>query len=194
MAASASSDLLDVDGENASSLRAFSISNHQSSSSSIAKGSGSDGTGDNDLGVSIYDQTIRNNSSPLSQNDELGIALNMSTGSIGPSETDSKDSRSNSENQFSFKLDQKDFDESEIEREQQEQLKKESAAGELVPETSGEEVEEEEQEPIELNEEWQKKPKHIFILSEAGKPIYSLWVNLSSLPFYFYLSSRFRGN
>ena len=28
--------------------------------------------------------------------------------------------------------------------------------------------------PIEQNDEWRSKQKHVFILSEAGKPIYSL--------------------
>ena len=28
--------------------------------------------------------------------------------------------------------------------------------------------------PLEMNEEWRSKFKHLFILSEAGKPIYSL--------------------
>ncbi len=28
--------------------------------------------------------------------------------------------------------------------------------------------------PIEQNEEWRSKSKHVFILSEAGKPIYTL--------------------
>jgi hypothetical protein len=28
--------------------------------------------------------------------------------------------------------------------------------------------------PIEMNEQWQMKSKHVFILSDAGKPIYSL--------------------
>ncbi len=32
--------------------------------------------------------------------------------------------------------------------------------------------------PIEQTDEWRTKPKHIFILSEAGKPIYSLLVAL----------------
>ena len=31
--------------------------------------------------------------------------------------------------------------------------------------------------PIEQTDEWRTKSKHIFILSEAGKPIYSLLVN-----------------
>ena len=160
MAATARSPgMLDDEGDNA----------HQDSSS---KSSTATAAGDNDLGVSIYEQTVRNNSSPMSQNDELGIALNLSTGSVGaPSDTDSKDSRSNSENQFTFKLDQKDFDESELERENKDVVAT-GSTGALANQVSCEE--EEEQEPIEMNEEWQKKPKHIFILSEAGKPIYSL--------------------
>lgn len=28
--------------------------------------------------------------------------------------------------------------------------------------------------PIEMSDEWQSKSRHVFILSEAGKPIYSL--------------------
>ena len=165
MAASARSpDMLDAEGDNAQ--RAFAAQDFSSKSSTT--------TGDNDLGVSIYDQTVRNNSSPMSQNDELGIALNLSTGSVGPSDTDSKDSRSNSENHFTFKLDQKDFDESELEREQESKdlLVAAGSTGAMADQASCEG--DEEQEPIEMNEEWQKKPKHIFILSEAGKPIYSL--------------------
>ena len=68
---------------------------------------------------------------------------------------------------FDFKLGQKDFDEHELEH-------KESncQAGSLVDQCSDQE--EDSQTPTEMNDEWQSKSKHIFILSEAGKPIYSL--------------------
>jgi hypothetical protein len=33
---------------------------------------------------------------------------------------------------------------------------------------------EEEEIPIEQNDEWRTKNKHVFVLSEAGKPIYTL--------------------
>ena len=64
----------------------------------------------------------------------------------------------------SFKLGQRDFDETELDREQ------EVASG-LDARSS-----EDEEDSVQLDQqdEWRNQSKHVFILSESGKPIYSL--------------------
>lgn len=75
-----------------------------------------------------------------------------------------------------YKLGQKDFDENELDREQEEQQKlslKESTSNEN---TVGLSEYSDDEDAILLTEddEWRTKSKHIFILSESGKPIYTL--------------------
>jgi hypothetical protein len=69
-----------------------------------------------------------------------------------------------------IKLAQKEFNEDEYHSDE-EQKKTEEAAT-----TTREFIEEDEEEsiPLERQDEWRTRSKHIFILSEAGKPIYSL--------------------
>ncbi len=76
-----------------------------------------------------------------------------------------------------FKLAEREFDETELEREQQqeEQSCKERKVSEI--ETGLEETGSDGEMdliPLTENREWQTKNKHVFILSESGKPIYSL--------------------
>ncbi len=97
--------------------------------------------------------------------------------------------RPSTSNQSKFKLDEREFNESEIGEETDE--KKEidflSNANDLekINELASDNIDaskfhdaiDNEDElflPIEQNDEWRCKTKHIFILSEAGKPIYSL--------------------
>ena len=76
--------------------------------------------------------------------------------------------KEDSQPETDFKLGQKDFDEHELEPKEASCLQ----AGNLADE--GSDQEEDTQMPTEMNDEWRSKSKHIFILSEAGKPIYSL--------------------
>lgn len=119
-----------------------------------------------------------------SSNDKLSVnRMNLND------ETETESNKSNRSN--SFRLAEKEFDESEIEREQQLQEAKEremraslseqhvGGGGDEQQRTSGGETDGESGDdainyPLEMNEEWRSKFKHLFILSEAGKPIYSL--------------------
>jgi hypothetical protein len=89
-----------------------------------------------------------------------------------------------------FKLIEKDFDESEIDREYEEgevRLRKQSTeslilklrehqlSNDTVDPADTEQIDE--ALPLELDDEWRSKSKHIFVLSEAGKPIFSLHGN-----------------
>ncbi len=77
-----------------------------------------------------------------------------------------------------FKLAEREFDETELEREQEaEEASKDRKLSENVSEEGGSDGD---QDAVALSEssEWQMKDKHVFILSESGKPIYSLWVFL----------------
>lgn len=83
-----------------------------------------------------------------------------------------------------IKLGQRDLDESELA-----ELEKETAgdkngaenqnvaqANEIEQQKQNESEDENDENelPIERNDEWRSKSKHVFILSEAGKPIFSL--------------------
>jgi len=73
-----------------------------------------------------------------------------------------------------FKLAEREFDETELEREQkEEEASKERKLSENVSEECGSDGD---QNVVALSEssEWQMKDQHVFILSESGKPIYSL--------------------
>jgi len=73
-----------------------------------------------------------------------------------------------------FKLAEREFDETELEREQEaEEASKDRKLSENVSEEGGSDGD---QDAVALSEssEWQMKDKHVFILSESGKPIYSL--------------------
>ncbi len=77
----------------------------------------------------------------------------------------------------SFKLGQRDFDETELDREQEEQhnLVKERHSSEVVSGLDARSSEDEEDSvQLDQQDEWRNQSKHVFILSESGKPIYSL--------------------
>lgn len=75
-----------------------------------------------------------------------------------------------------YKLGQKDFDENELDREQEEQQKLAFKEGTATENTSSMAEYSDDEDAVLLTEddEWRTKSKHIFILSESGKPIYSL--------------------
>ena len=105
--------------------------------------------------------------------------------------------RPSTSNQSKFKLDEKEFNESELENEPDNDkeeadiestgLKAATSVLDKINEIANDNAtvdsakfhdavdnEEDLFVPIEQNDEWRTKSKHIFILSEAGKPIYSL--------------------
>jgi hypothetical protein len=100
------------------------------------------------------------------------------------SENDFDTESTNNDNKF--KLDQKEFDENELlesikkDEEFQTSMRSEHSTQQKLADTSlaekaeNELNDEENALPIEFNDEWRTKSKHVFILSEAGKPIYSL--------------------
>lgn len=93
------------------------------------------------------------------------------------SKEDTSESASNeqaSNELVNFKLGQKDFDENELDREQEEQISLKQKYSSDRP--GSEEGSSDEEEFVQLtdNDEWKSKSKHIFILSESGKAIYSL--------------------
>jgi hypothetical protein len=75
-----------------------------------------------------------------------------------------------------IKLAPKEFDENEYhsDEEREKNKTKNFKDNDRDKKPVAEEEEEEEKLPIERNDEWRSQSKHVFILSEAGKPIYSL--------------------
>lgn len=96
---------------------------------------------------------------------------------IDNNETDLKNSDQLEESETNnFQLGQKDFDETELDHEQKEQdlsLKTRHLSDNVG---SPDDASEDDEDSVQLtdNHEWKNKSKHIFILSESGKPIYSL--------------------
>ncbi len=98
--------------------------------------------------------------------DKSVLWLNKSQFRIFKIKLDDASSSGHEENpiESEIKLAPKEFDEDEYHSEEETSTKKETV----------EVNEEEEALPVERNDEWRSQPKHVFILSEAGKPIYSL--------------------
>lgn len=76
-----------------------------------------------------------------------------------------------------IRLGEKEFDENEYhtdeESKNEEKIQRETIASEN--EVDNEDSEQQaSSDSLEQNEQWRTKSKHIFVLSEAGKPIYSL--------------------
>lgn len=97
--------------------------------------------------------------------------------------------RPSTSNQSKFKLDEREFNENEIVEETDEKEEKiilsnandlekiKELANDTIDGSKFHDAIDNEDDlflPIEQNDEWRCKSKHIFILSEAGKPIYSL--------------------
>ena len=80
----------------------------------------------------------------------------VGTGQIETTETNAEDEKNE------FKLSEREFDENELSAEQ---TKRKS---ELNEENDNSD------EPPEIDPQWQNQAKHVFVLSEAGKPIYTL--------------------
>lgn len=74
-----------------------------------------------------------------------------------------------------FKLGQRDFDETEFDREEKEEEQSLTEKERNLSDGAGRLSEEDEDDtPLTEIDEWRSKSKHVFILSESGKPVYSL--------------------
>ena len=114
----------------------------------------------------LYQTQASLNDDEASSNDKLSVnRMNLN-------DTDAESSKSNRSN--SFKLAEKEFDESEIEQQLQAVSGEEQQQQQAKTSDTDGESDEAINYPLEMNEEWRSKFKHLFILSEAGKPIYSL--------------------
>lgn len=138
--------------------------------------------------------TVASNSSAASRvdsicdNEALFTSIYNDTEEINEINNDNDNNQIEPENSESsnFQLGQKEFDESELDREEEEGEQKNIINTRNHSEnksTGSGEISEIDEDSIQLtdNPEWQTKSKHIFILSEAGKPIYSLHGNETKL-------------